>query len=77
MFDSRENSSFIKHTLTVALLLMALVFSPAIWLVSERSLFSISLAIAGSAVCICGAWLNWRRYSHPTIAASRRQAKLQ
>ena len=74
MFDSQEKSST-KYTLTVALLVMAFVFSPAILLVSRPvGLTSISLAAAGSAVCLVFAWLNWKRYSQltmPSVEAPR------
>ena len=71
MFDSGDRLPENKYTVTIALLLMAFVFSPAILLVSRPvGVVSMSVAGAGSLLCIALARLNWKRYSElPSIQA--------
>ena len=64
MFDPQEGLTENKYTLTIALLVMAFVFSPAILLVSRPvGIVSVSVAAAGTTLCIFLAWRNWKKYS--------------
>jgi len=68
MFESHAKSTGTQYTLTVALLALAFVFSPALLVLSNRfGYLSISLAVACSVLCVILAWVNWTRYSQLTI----------
>ena len=68
MFDFTQKVTGTQYTTTVALLIVAFIFSPAVLVVSGRSGYaSISLAFACSALCLVFAWLNWKRYSLLTV----------
>jgi hypothetical protein len=68
MFEPNVKSTGTQYTLTVALLALAFVFSPALLLVSGRfGYVPVSLAVAGSALCVILAWVNWTRHSQLTI----------
>lgn len=68
MFDSGEKSTGTGYTTTVALLVMAFIFIPAV-LVASRPIgyVSLSLATACSALCVAFAWANWKKFSQLTI----------
>ena len=68
MFDSDQKSTGTRYTTTVALLVMAFIFIPAV-LVASRPIgyISLSLAIACSALCVVFAWANWKKSSQLTI----------
>jgi hypothetical protein len=74
MFQSSEKSTGTGYTTTVAFLLVAFIFSPAVLIVSRPfGVISVSLAIACSALCVILAYVNWKRSSQlsiPTIASS-------
>ena len=68
MFDSHRKSTGIQYTTTAALFIMALLFSPAVLVVSRPfSFVSVSLAFACSASCLAFAWINWKKYSQLTV----------
>lgn len=68
MFEPCEKSTGVNYTLTVALLALAFVFSPAVLVLSGRTgHVSIGLATAVSAFCIVLARINWTRHSRLTI----------
>ncbi len=79
MFDSQEKSTGTQYTLTVALLTVAFVFSPALLLISHPlSPLSVSVAVAGSLVCLALARMSWKKYSNltiPSIEAPRTAGK--
>jgi VIT1/CCC1 family predicted Fe2+/Mn2+ transporter len=79
MFRASEKSTGTGYTTTVAFLLVAFVFSPAVLIISRPlGLVSVSLAIACSALCITLAWMNWKRSSQlsiPSIAVSNGETK--
>ncbi len=68
MFDSHQKSTGTQYTMTVALLMGAFVFSPAVLIVS-RPLGAglIAMAMGCSAVCMGLAWATWRWNSRLTI----------
>ena len=74
MLQESEKSTGTGYTTTVAFLLGAFVFSPAVFIVSRPlGYVSVSLAIACSVLCILLAWVNWKRASRisiPSIASS-------
>jgi hypothetical protein len=66
MFEIQDKAAGAKVTTTVALLVFAFIFSPAILLVSRPVGFgSIALAVASSIACVAFAWINWRKCSVP------------
>ena len=68
MFDSQQRSTGTQYTVTVGLLIMAFIFSPAILIVSRPlGYVSVSLAIACSALCVGLAWVSWKKYSELTV----------
>ena len=79
MFDSHQKSTGTQYTTTVALLIMALIFSPAVLIMSRPfGYLSLSLAISCSALCVMLAWVNWKRSSQlsiPSIAIQNTKAK--
>ena len=66
MFDALQKSTGTQYTTTVAFLVVAFIFIPAILVVS-RGYVSISLAIVCSALCVALAWINWKRSSQLSI----------
>jgi hypothetical protein len=79
MFQASEKSTGTGYTTTVAFLLVAFVFSPAVLIVSRPlGLVSVSLAIVCSVLCVLLAWVNWKRSSQisvPSIASSDSETK--
>jgi hypothetical protein len=79
MFETSQKSTGTRYTTTVAFLVMAFIFSPAVLIVSRpMGYLSISLAVACSAGCIALAWVNWKRSSQlfiPSIVIQRAVAK--
>ena len=79
MFDSDQKSTGTRYTTTVALLVMAFIFIPAVLVASRPSGYvSLSLAIACSALCVVFAWANWKKSSQlaiPSIAIQGGRAK--
>ena len=68
MFDSHQKSTGTQYTTTVALLIVAFIFSPVILIVSRPfGYVSVSLALACSVLCVAFAWVSWRKYSQLTI----------
>ncbi|MEX2260680.1 MAG: hypothetical protein WD696_01950 [Bryobacteraceae bacterium] len=68
MFDSPQKSTGTQYTMTVALLILAFIFSPAVLIASRPVGYaSISFAIACSSLCAALAWVNWKKYSELTI----------
>ena len=70
MFDTDRKSTGSHYTTTVALLVMAFIFSPALLVVSRPLGFvSVTLALAFSMLCVAFAWGNWRKHSPVPIPA--------
>lgn len=68
MSNSQQKYTGTRYTTTVALLIVAFVFSPAVLTLSRPfGSVAISLAIACSALCLGFAWINWTRHSELTI----------
>ena len=68
MFDSDQRSTGTQYPITVALLIVAFIFSSAVLIVSRPfGYVSVSLAIACSALCVGLARVNWKKYSELTI----------
>jgi predicted membrane channel-forming protein YqfA (hemolysin III family) len=54
--------------MTVTLLIVAFLFSPALLMLSGSFGFiSVSVALVSSVLCIAFAWINWKNYSQLTI----------
>jgi len=79
MFESQQKPTGTGYTMTVALLAVALIFSPAVLFFSRPiGYVSVSLAIVCSALCLAAARINWKRASQlsiPSIATERAAAK--
>jgi len=79
MFDTQQKSTGTGYTTTVAFLVVAFIFIPAALMFSGRyGYVSVSLAIAGSALCVGLAWINWKKSSQlsmPSIAIPEARAK--
>lgn len=76
MFDSSLHSAGREHTVTVALLAIALIFIPALVAVSQP--LSYSPALGASTLCVTVAWFHWKRsrkVSTPMIATEREASK--
>jgi hypothetical protein len=68
MFEAQQKSTGTSYTMTVALLLVALVFSPTVVVYTwPLGYLGVSLALACSVVCIGLAWLNWKRFAQLSI----------
>jgi hypothetical protein len=68
MLDIQQKYAGTRYTATVALLLVAFVFTPAILMLSRPfGYVAPSLAAACSALCVVFAWVNWKRHSELTI----------
>jgi hypothetical protein len=68
MFDSQQKSTGTQYTVTVAYLLVALVFSPAVLLLTRPlGYVSVSLAIVCSVLSLVLARMNWKNSSRLTI----------
>jgi TRAP-type uncharacterized transport system fused permease subunit len=68
MFDSHQKSTGTQYVITVALLAVAFIFSPALLVVSRPfGPVSVVLALACSTLCIALAWFNWKKNSDLTI----------
>ncbi len=79
MFDTQQKSTGTGYTTTVAFLVVAFIFIPAALMFSGRfGYISISLATAGSILCLGMAWLTWKKSSQrsmPSIATQEARAK--
>ncbi len=68
MFDTQQKSTGTQYTVTVAYLLVALVFSPAVLLLTRPlGYVSVSLAIVCSVLSLVLARMNWKNSSRLTI----------
>jgi hypothetical protein len=57
-----------RYTISVAMLVVACVFSPALLLLSRPSGYvAPSVALACSAFCVTIAFINWKKHSELTI----------
>jgi hypothetical protein len=79
MFDTQQKSTGTGYTTTVAFLVVAFIFIPAaLMFYGHYGYVSISLTIAGTALCVGLAWMNWKRSSQlsiPTIEIQEARAK--
>jgi hypothetical protein len=73
VFESHDTSNSNRYTFTVGLLVLALVFTPALLIVSRPvGLASATLALACSVLFVLLAWFNWNRRSHKAPSAVSR-----
>lgn len=67
MFYSQQKSTGTDYTMTVALLVVAFVFCPAILILTLPLGYPSLMAGVGiSGVCVAIAWRNWKRHSQLT-----------
>ncbi len=70
MTKSRQTYTGTDYNLTVALLVVAFVFSPAMLVLSRPVGFvPAGIALGLSALCVVLARISWRRFSTLTIAS--------
>jgi hypothetical protein len=71
MFDSQQHQySGTQYTMTAALLIMAFVLSPVIFVLSDPAGYgSIALALAFSSLFVAFAWFTWKHHSELTISS--------
>jgi hypothetical protein len=70
MFDAQQKSTGTRYTTTVAFLVVAFIFIPAVLVISRPvGYVSISLAVACSAVCVALAWVKWKNSSQLSITS--------
>jgi len=62
MFDSQKSEGA-GYTAVAALLAFALVFIPAICIFLRPAYFGLSVAFAGSTICLVVAWVSAKRSS--------------
>lgn len=68
MFDPSQKSTGTNYTTTVALLFLAVIFSPALWVVSGPTGYpSLVKALSASTLFLGLAWLNWKKSSQLTM----------
>jgi len=68
MFDAHQKHTGTRYTMTVALLVIAFIFSPAVlYMSSPFGYASLALALACSVLCIALAGLHWKKFSQLTI----------
>jgi VIT1/CCC1 family predicted Fe2+/Mn2+ transporter len=78
MFDTQQKSTGTGYTTTVAFLVVAFIFIPAaLVFAGNYGYVSVSLAIAGSAICVGLAWTNWKKsqLSMPSIEIQNARVK--
>lgn len=70
MTDSRQIYAGVDYTPTVALVVFALVLSPALLVLSGPiGDLPAAAALAFSSVCLAVAWIQWTRFSTLSIAS--------
>ncbi len=68
MFLANQKSTGTCYTTTVTLLVMALVFCPALLALARPiGTFAAYLLASASVLCLGLAWLSWKRYSSLTL----------
>jgi hypothetical protein len=68
VFASQQKSTGTQYVITVALLAVAFIFSPAVLVISRSFGYTgIVLAVACSTVCVALAWINWKKNSQLSI----------
>jgi len=68
MLETQQKYAGTRYTPTVALLVVAFVFTPAILMLSRPfGYIAPSLAVVCSASCVVFAWINWNWHSELTI----------
>jgi hypothetical protein len=68
MLDSYQKATGTRYTATVALLVLALIFIPAMLILLHPVGYdSMSLGALSSASCLGFAWRNWKKHSQLTI----------
>lgn len=69
MFDSFVKPVGREYTKTIAWLVVAIVFIPAIFVTVGVGYPSLIGAVAGSLICITLAWVTWKRSSAPAVVS--------
>jgi hypothetical protein len=79
MFDTQQKSTGTGYTTAVAFLVVAFIFIPAaLMFYGHYGFVSVSAALAGTALCVGLAWMNWKKSSQltmPSIAIEDAKAK--
>jgi hypothetical protein len=79
VLNTHQKYAGTQYTTTVAMLVVALVFSPVVLLISRPSgYFGPSVALACTTFCVAFAFMNWKKHSEltiPTIMSPRSRPK--
>ena len=68
MLDSYQKSTGTQYTGTAAFLILALIFIPAMLILSRPVSYDfVWLGAICSALCVGCAWRNWKKHSQLTI----------
>ncbi len=68
MFDPQQKPTGTQYTMTIALVAVAAIFSPAVLVLSSPfGIAGLSAAISCSGICAGLAWLNWTRNARLTM----------
>ena len=70
MFDSHQEYTGTQYTPTVALLVVAFVFCPAVLMLSRPFGSVLLITVLGCTVlCATLAWFSWKKLSRRTLAS--------
>lgn len=74
MFDSHQKSTGTGYTHTIALMTVALIFSPG-YIFAARPVGSLAIAVVltCSAICLSLAWFTWKKSSQLSIPSLVKQ----
>ncbi len=73
--EAQQKSTGTQYTTTVALLAVALIFVPAVLIVSRPfGYVALAFAIACSALCVTLAWVLWKKASQLSIESIATEA---
>jgi hypothetical protein len=74
MFDSSQKSTGTGYTITVAFLIVAVIFIPAALMFFDNfGTIAVALAAVGSVLCLAMAWRTWKKSSQLTIPSIEAQ----
>ncbi|HYL38497.1 MAG TPA: hypothetical protein VEV17_21455 [Bryobacteraceae bacterium] len=70
MFEAQQKSTGTRYTTTVALLAVAFIFIPTVWIVSRPfGYVFLCLAVVCSALCVILGWRFWKKFSQLSLTS--------
>lgn len=68
MFSSYPKSTGTRYTAAVASLVVALAFTPALFVMTGSwGYVPLAIALGFSTLSLSAAWMSWKRYSNVTV----------